>query len=344
MKLAVYCSEAHNIHIFENKNKDNYFEFEFIEEILTEETVDKCKGFDGILINTLCLVDENICKKLKENGVKFVASRAAGINHLNLEALSKHGLLACNVPSYSPNAISELTIMLVLNLLRHMKPVQRGVDNYDFNTDLVCGKELKSLNVGLIGSGNIGLETIRILQGFNCKTRVLDTLLSKEGQNIKEIPSPDIQNVEQFGASHSGLDTLLATSDILICHMPLFDSTHHIIDKNFINRCKDGVILINAARGGIFNAADVLDALENKKVSAFAFDVYEGEERFVCKKSNAEEFNDGVIEKLCARDDVIFTPHIGYYTEEALRAMIEISLDNLQSFNNTGDCKNKVNK
>ncbi len=343
MKVAIYCAEAHNQHIFKEKNKDGTFDFVFIPEVLTMDTISLCEGCDGILINTLCVLTEPICHKLQEQGVLYIASRAAGTNHMNIDFLNKYGLKACNVPSYSPNAISELTILLLLNLLRHMKEVQTGINHLDFTTDNVCGKELRSMTVGLIGCGNIGLETIRILNGFESTVKVLNCRLEKIDNQIQQVLRPAKETIQQY-ASYASLEEIQQTCDVIICHMPLSDATYHLIDSNFINQCKDGVLLINAARGGIFHTSDILTGLENGKIGGFGFDVYEDEERFICQKSNMDTFQDGVIEKLCARNNVVFTPHIGYYTQEALRAMIEISLDNLNEMYLGNNCKNIINQ
>ncbi len=296
MNITVYGFEPVNASIFHNKNKNGQFTLQFVEDILTLDTVDACRGSEGILINSMCILTDAIGARLQQNGVKYLASRAAGTDHLDRAVLKRYGLQAAHVPSYSPNAISELTVLMMLNLLRKMPRVQKGCADLDFRTDTWCGRELRSMHVGVLGTGNIGMETLRILRGFDCDVAVLQGTPTVD-QGV--LPRPQKAAVLEL-ARYASLEEIQANSDILLFHMPLTTANYHIINQAFLEKCKDGVVLINTARGAIFDFADVLTALQSGKVGGLGFDVYENEERFVCSKSNPEAFHDGVIEQLCA--------------------------------------------
>lgn len=327
MKVIVFCSREDEMQYYETYNKKYKFDLAFAIGTLTLENVAMTHGYDAVWILTTCKITEEIAQTLHENGVKYIVSRAAGTDHIDLRAVKKYGLKASNVPFYSPNAISEHTVLLVLMLLRHMKREIKMVENKIFTLDGLKGRELRNMKVGVVGTGRIGMETIKIIKGFGSEIIAYDTYPQ---DRIKEY------------AAYKTLDYILKESDIIIFHCPLTEENYHMIGKETISKLKKGVCLINTARGGLFDYKEVLAGLKSGHISALACDVFENESTFLRKNCSNQVLQDETLKELLSMENVVFTSHMSFYTDAAIESMIAVAFDNLYEYDSTGNCKNEL--
>ncbi len=308
-------------------NRKFGFELEFADFDFNSASAERFMGFDAVWITTNCKVTEEKLQQLKKAGVRYIVSRAAGTDHMNLAAMKESGIKGANVPRYSPNAIAEHTVCLILMCLRKMKRELNMIDRFDFTLNGLKGRELRNMTAGVIGTGRIGAKTIKILNGFGCRIMAYDLF-----------KNPDVTDI----AEYSDLDDVITGSDILILHCPLTKENERLINSRAITRMKKGVVLINTARGGLMDYDAVLEAIENGKVSAAAFDVYDGEAPYIRKKVERDKLESKTLKRLMENENVIYTAHMSFYTDTAIENMIMTTFDNLQEYEETGHCSNEV--
>lgn len=279
-------------------------------ESLTQENADLARGYEGVTTLGFSDLSAPVLKRLSEYGVKYVATRTVGFNHVDLTAAERYGIRVSNA-HYEPYNVADFTVMLMLMLLRKAKiSVCRALVN-DFSLDGMCGKEMRSLTVGIIGAGKIGRAVIGNLSGFGCRILAYDPFLKNGGLN---------------GALACDLDTLYRESDIISLHMPLSEQNRHFIDRTAIAKMKDGVLLINTARGGLINTPDLIDALESGKIGGAGLDTVETEEGIAHIDLRARVVNRRDLFYLKQFPNVIFTSHYAFFTEEATSAMVHCAL------------------
>lgn len=307
---------------------ENYgYEYAIRCDYLSKENINCTKGFDAVNIVVNCIIDQTIVAKLAENGVRYIITRAAGTNHLDLNAIARYGIKTANVPSYSPNAIAEHTVMLALAAIRKFKRQIMQNQIKDFRIKGLMGMEMRNMTVGIVGTGRIGECTAKLLSGFGAKLLFYDQYRKKELQDI---------------GNYVELEKLFNKCDILIFHCPLTKENYHMIDKKSLEKCKNGIILVNCARGGIIDTEAVLEALERGHVGSFAFDVYEKEEAFIRQNKQNQMIEDSVFTKLLSMDNVIYTAHTAFYTDEAVFNMVYTSIEDIYMYENTGNCVNEI--
>lgn len=331
MKVLVFgIREGEDQFFFDDNEKNQYgFTFDFTKDMLNLNNIEMVKGYEAICIVVTCVITKEVAEKLHEYGVKYILTRAAGTDHLDLATIHELGMYAAHVPLYSPNAISEHTVMLILMIMRKMKEQLHRIEANDFTLKGLQTKELRNMTVGVIGTGRIGCTTIKNLSGFGCKIIASDIY-----ENPNALPY----------VTYLSMDEVFAQSDILLFHCPLTAENHHLIRKETIEKLKDGVILINTARGGLFDFKDILDGLKSGKISGLGVDVYDGENLFLRKDLTKTGVDDPVFNELMSMENVIYTTHTAFYTDEAIRNMIGTSLANLHEYLTTGSCKNEVRK
>ena len=327
MKIRVYGVQPDELPAYEKAKSQYGFTFEFADAPLSEATVDQVQGCEGLILLTNCKVTETVAKKLSEQGVKYLATRSAGSDHIDYDAVVKYGMHCANVPFYAPEAIAEHTIMLALMALRHQKKSFRKVESGDFTMQGLKGRQLDQLTAGVLGTGRIGRCTMKLLNGFGTRVLGWDPYPNAEAEKLCTYVEPD---------------QLFQESDIIFLHCPLTDDSYHLIGEETLKKMKPGSVLINSARGGLVDQAAVLKALGSGKLSAFAFDVYETESAFVRKKVPVDQLGDSVLQALLAREDAIYTPHVAFYTDQAIYNMIEVTLENLKEYETTGQCRNEI--
>lgn len=327
MKVLLFNVNKDEVEYINECNMKFEFDIELADFDFNTADIEKFMGFDAVWITTNCKVTKDKTKQLEKAGVKFIVSRAAGTDHLNLVAMNEAGIKGANVPRYSPNAIAEHTVCLLLMSLRKMKRELIMIDQYDFSLAGLKGRELRNMTVGVIGTGRIGAETIKILNGFGCKIIAYDLY---ENPNIKNL------------VVYMDINEVFSESDVLILHCPLTKENEKLIASDSISKMKDRVVLINTARGGLIDYEALLNAIENGKISAAAFDVFEPETSYIRKKVNSNEFESETLKKLMKKENVIYTAHMSFYTDTAIENMIMTTFENLYEYKETGHCSNDI--
>lgn len=327
MRILVTAHRKDETEIFEKVNRRFGFDLVYQEQQLTLENAEMMQGFDAAAINAGCAVDEMLAKKMRESGIRYIATRTAGADHIDRAALEKYGLKAANVPAYSPNAISEHTLLLILSLLRKMKEQYRRIENGNFLLNGLRGRELKSLTVGVIGTGRIGTATIQNLSGFGCRILACGHHANPTAEGLAEFVS---------------LEELFAESDVVVLHCPMSKDNYHMINKDTLRQMKQGALLVNTARGSLVDTEAVLDALKTGKLGGFASDVYEFEDKTARKNYCGRRLDDPLFAELLAMDQVVFTTHTAFYTDQAIENIVETTLANLDEFFRTGGSENEI--
>lgn len=281
---------------------------------LTPETVEQLSGYDAVVIQQTAKLDDQIYPRLQALGLKQISTRTAGYDMVDVARAQAHGLQVTNVPAYSPNAIAEYTIWAALNLVRHMNSIQDKVQHHDFRwSKSICATELRSLTIGIVGTGRIGMTTAQIFHAFGAQILAYDLY-----------PNPDAPEWLRYV---NELDELLAKVDLLSLHLPSTSENHHMIDARRFERMKDGVLIINTARGALLDTQALLNALDSGKVAGAALDVYERESSFVNRDLGTASTGDSVFEQLIERPNVIVTPHIAFFTKTAISNLVDGGLD-----------------
>lgn len=293
------------------------------------ENLDKLKDCEAFLYTPYKPVTEEFWKKLSELGIKYIVSSTAGYDHLNVEYLRKYHIKAANVPFYSPNAISEHTVMLALALLRKFREQIIKVEKNNYLMTGLCGREMRNQTVGIVGAGRIGYTTMKCLSGFSPKR--IYACDPYENDRVKEY------------AEYISQEELYEKCDIIIYHCVYNEENHHMVNKQTIGKMKDGVILINTARGGIFDTEAVLEGVKSGKIGGVGIDVIEGEDKLK-KMGGGEHCPLPLLEELLSYNNVIFTSHTAFFTDEADRNLTQSTMDNLHQYITTGCCDSELVK
>ncbi|OOM14448.1 D-isomer specific 2-hydroxyacid dehydrogenase family protein [Clostridium saccharobutylicum] len=316
MKVLAYEVEKHEIEYFKRYSEELNIDITIVSDLLTLETVSLTKGYEYITINGLSQIDKVLFQKLEENGVKYVASRCVGYNHMDVNAAKELGIRLSH-GTYSPNNVADFAVMLMLMLIRKVK-ISMGRSNVnDFSLNDLQGREMKDLTIGVIGTGKIGSTVVKNLSGFGCRTIVY---ARHPNENLKGI------------VEYVDLETIYRESDIITLHMSLTDGNYHIINKDTISRMKDGVIIINTARGGLVNTQDLIVGLETGKIGAAGIDTYEDEEGICHLNHNVSMVGNREMLYLKQFPNVILTQHYAFFTDHAVSDMVESSLCSLNVF------------
>ena len=310
--------------------KKNNIDLTITDEILNEDTYHLLEGFDGISLQQTMGIPTSMYARLKKDGFKQIAQRSAGVDMYNLEAASENNIFVTNVPAYSPNSVAEFAVSSALNCLRHTQEIQKRVLNHNFSWNKeIISKEVRSLTIGILGTGRIGRVTAEIFKGFGAKIIGFDVFKSPEAENILDY----VDNFDQF----------LTQSDLISIHMPLTKENHHLFNDDTFAKMKPGSILINAARGGILDTEALIKALDSGQLSACALDTYENEMPYVTKDWSDKEIEDKILLELINREDVLYTPHIAFYTETSVENLVFGALDACLSVLTTGTAPTIVN-
>ena len=329
-KVTCYGVRKNEVEFFHKLNKYGY-ELNLVENLMSKENVEEAKGSDAVIVRGVCTVNAENLETLSSYGIKYVFTRAAGINNIDLKTAKKLGLKVARVPGYSPNAIAELSLTLAMMLLRHTAYTVERTAKYDFRvTPTMFSKEIRNCKVGIIGVGKIGLTEAKLFKGLGAEVLGYDVYQSDEAKQT-------IKFVE--------LDELLSQSDIVSLHMPyIAGKNDKFVNTEFISKMKTGAILINTARGELQSNEAVLDALKSNKLGGYGTDVFDNESKLFFKNhENGDQIHDQVVRQIIDfYPKVLVTPHIGSNTDEALSNMIETSFDNLNEILTTGECKNSV--
>ncbi|MCI0130714.1 D-2-hydroxyacid dehydrogenase [Vagococcus sp. CY53-2] len=289
--------------------KENNVEVGLTNEVLNEETYHLLKGFDGLSLQQTMGISNDIYTQLSKDGFRQIAQRSAGIDMYNLDVAKENNILITNVPAYSPNSVAEFVVGSALNCLRHTKLIIKRVTNHNFSWDKsILSKEVRELTIGILGTGRIGQLTAEMLEGFGATLIGYDLYKNK--------------SLEAILTYEDNFNTFLASCDVISIHMPLTEENYHLFNEETFAKMKPGSILINASRSAIVNTNDLIKALDSNQLASCALDTYENEMPFVTKDFNNKSINDPVLEELIQRDDIIYTPHIAFYTETAVTNLV----------------------
>lgn len=327
MKVLAYSVRPDEIDGFNKFSKQYGHDVKIISTNFNPSIANLAEGYEGISIlgNDLC--NREALEKLASLGVKFIAQRVAGTDNIDIEAANELGIKAANVPAYSPNSVSEFTVGLILSLTRNIPYALKRVELQHFGLGGLLGTEVRNLTIGVIGTGRIGFNVIKALFGFGCNIIAYDIYQNDE--------------VKKY-ATYVSLEELYEKSDIITLHTPLFAENTHMINDESILKMKDGVYIINAARGGLVDSEALLRGLKSGKVGKAALDTYEKEYGVVHNIHMGEILQDDIYTRLLQLPNVLVTPHMAFYTDEAVTNMVEISLSNLKDFELNGLCKNEI--
>ena len=328
MRVAVFSSKPHDRDSLSSANAAHGHELEFFEAALTPQTCGLAEGFEVVCVFVHDQLDARLLRCLAGQGVRVVALRCAGFNNVDLGAARELGIQVVRVPAYSPNAVAEHTVALMLSLNRHIHRAYNRVREGNFALNGLLGFDMKGKTVGIVGTGRIGTVLARILHGFGCE------LL---GTDVRENPE-----CLELGMRYVPRDTLLAESDIVSLHCPLTQETRHLIDLHSIPRMKRGVMLINTGRGALVDTAAVIAGLKGGHIGALGLDVYEQEDDLFFEDHSGEIIQDDLLMRLMTFPNVLITSHQGFFTREAITAIAETTLENLSQIGRGEVCPNAL--
>ncbi|WMN60253.1 2-hydroxyacid dehydrogenase [Pseudoalteromonas xiamenensis] len=325
MKIALFSSQNYEKPFF-NQFALQYPELEitYFEEKLNHQTVAMASGFDAICAFVNDCLDADVITTLAKMNIRCIALRCAGFNNVDLPAAKKNGISVVRVPAYSPEAVAEHCVALMLTLSRKTHKAYNRVreDNFDLNG--LLGFNLFKKTIGVIGCGKIGQSLVNILNGFGANVLVCDP------------------NIGEGNYTQVNLDMLLSQSDVISLHCPLTEQTHHLIDEAAFAKMKDGVMLINTSRGALVDSKACIGALKSRKLGYLGLDVYEQESELFFQNHSGEILQDDVFSRLVSFPNVLVTGHQGFFTQEALSEIARVTVDNLLAWKNKQAIKNQV--
>lgn len=328
MKIAFFDAKPYDKPSFEKYGKAYDVNFKYFETKLNEDTVELAQGYDGVCTFVNDTVNSAVIERLNQMGVKVLALRCAGFNNVDMKyAFGRLHVL--RVPAYSPYAVAEHTIALLLTSIRRIHKAYIRSKDFNFSLAGLTGFDLHGKTVGVIGTGKIGKVFIDICRGFGMKVLAYDKYPDKKIDNGKTI-------------KYVSLDELFEKSDIISLHCPLTDDTYHIINDKVLEKCKTGVIILNTSRGALVDAEALLEGIKSRKVGAACLDVYEEESDLFFEDNSGHIMEDDVLARLISMPNVIVTSHQAFLTEEALENIAETTVKNIVGFFETNQCPNEL--
>ena len=328
MKVLIYSAKKFETPYLESANNRKH-KLIFIEDALTSETAIKAVGYNAVSIFSGDNASTTVLEKLKDFGVKYITLRSVGHDNINLFTAKQLGIKVVNVPTYSPHAIAEHAVALLLTLNRKLVKSSQRVKQFNFDINNLIGFDLKNKTVGILGIGKIGSVMVKIMHGFGCELLGFDI---KENKGL----------TNDYQLKYVSLEEICEQSDIISIHLPLNTDTHHLIEKELITLMKPSVIIVNTARGAIINTKDLIEALENKQISGLVMDVYENERKIFFKDNSLDIPKDDMLIKLNAFPNVLITGHHAFLTHEALTNIAETTIHNLDCWDNNMKTKNDL--
>lgn len=328
MKVAVFSTKRYDREALERFNAQHKHELEFFEAPLRPRTAQLAQGYEGVIVFVNDIANSGVIEQLARGGTRIITSRSAGINHVDLHAAADHGISVARVPMYSPSAISEFTVGLILTLGRQIHRAYIRVRENNFELQGLQGFEIRDQTIGVFGTGRIGAATIKNLSGFGPRILAYDVHRN-----------PDVEDLVTY--VDDPLD-VFRRSTVLTFHMPLTPSTHHIVNADSIRLMQDGVFIVNTSRGALMDTAAVVQGLKSRKIGYLAIDVYEEEGDLFFQDLSDQVVQDDVFARLLTFPNVLVTGHQAFLTDRALGNIAETTLANLSQFERTGTCDNVV--
>ncbi len=319
-RVAVFSTKPYDEEFLSVTRESGGFDVElvFFEPRLTRGTAALARGFPVVCAFVNDELTRPVLEQLAGAGTRLIALRSAGFNNVDLAAAAELGLTVTRVPDYSPHAVAEFTLALILALDRKLQRAYTRVREGNFSLDGLLGFDLHDRTAGVVGTGKIGAVVARVLAGFGVKVLAND-------------PLPN-ESVAALGAVYTSLDDLLTRADIVTLHCPLLPETHHLIDRRAVLAMKPGVMLINTSRGALIDTAAVIRGLKSGRIGYLGLDVYEEEAEYFFEDFSTRVIADDTLSRLLTFPNVIVTGHQGYFTAEALRVIARSTLDDIAAF------------
>ena len=325
IKVAFFDAKAYDKPSFDRYGSLQDVRFKYLETKLNEDTVDLARGCDAVCVFVNDTVNAAVIDRLYEYGVRLIALRSAGYNNVDLQAAFGK-IHVVHVPAYSPYAVAEHAIALLLTSVRRIHKAYNRTREFNFSLNGLTGFDFHGKTVGVVGTGKIGRIFIDICRGFGMNVIAYDRFPAKDS-----------------GITYVSLEELLEQSDIISLHYPLTDETRHMINAEAIGKMKKGVVIVNTSRGALIDAEALLEGIKARKIGAACLDVYEEEADVFFEDRSGHILNDDLLSRLISMPNVIVTSHQAFLTEEALNNIAETTVSNILScFEKDGMCDNEL--
>jgi D-lactate dehydrogenase len=330
MKVAVFGTQSFDKQYLKEANEQagGAHELKFYKPNLTRDTLPLADGYDAVCIFVNDVADREVVEGLAERGVRLIALRAAGFNNVDLEAARERGIGVVRVPAYSPYAVAEHTVALLLALNRKIYRAFNRVRDGNFLLDGLTGFDVRGKTVGIVGTGKIGLAVASIFKGFGTRILAHDKYPSEEAKAL--------------GVEYVELERLFEESNVVTLHCPLTPETYHLADADAFERMKEGAIFLNTSRGALVESSAMVDALKSGKLGGVGLDVYEEEADLFFKDLSDRVIQDDLFARLLTFPNVVVTGHQGFLTVEALRNIAETTIGNVTDYERKGKSENEV--
>lgn len=320
MKIAVFDTHQFEKETLTKANTSYQFELTFIDVRLTKETATLAHSHECVCAFANDELDKEVLEILNNQGVKLIALRSAGYNHIDLVGAQEYGIKVVRVPEYSPFSVAEYAVGLILCLNRKIHKSYSRVREGNFSLDGLVGFDLHGKTVGVIGTGRIGQSFIRIMRGFGCHVLAYDI-------------SPNLKFSEEAGISYVSFKKVIETSDVISLHLPLSKESFHLFNEEIFKSLKKGCILINTGRGGLIDTKSLIRSLKSGNLGGAGLDVYEEEEKIFFQDHSDEILQDDMLVRLMSFPNVLLTSHQGFLTHEALTNIADTTFKNIHEFN-----------
>ncbi|AXY26611.1 lactate dehydrogenase [Suicoccus acidiformans] len=329
-KILAYRTTEEEREFIEAWSKEHGVKVDMIPEPLLPETVHLAEGYDGVTTMQMDPIVDPVYERLESYGIHNIAQRSAGFDMYDLPSATNHGIVISNVPSYSPESIAEFAVFSALNLVRNRSLIQARVDEQNFLWETeIRARPINAMTVAVIGVGRIGSRVARIYrQGLGAKVI---------GYDIE--PKAEYDDLLTYVDS---LEEAIQDADIITLHTPLDASSHHMFDRETLAKVKPGVILVNTARGGLVDAEALIEAIDQGYIAQAAIDVYEHEAPYMPKDWRGRTIEDATFQAILDHPKIVYTPHIAYYTDVAVKNLVQGGLDATLEVIRTGDCQTRV--
>lgn len=327
MKVTFFSTKPYDKEIFNEVNKKFKFNLDYFETHLGPHILNVIEDSDAICAFVNDKLNADVLKVLAEKKVKYLAMRCAGFNNVDLEAAKKYNIRVCRVPAYSPEAVAEHAMAMILTLNRKTNKAYNRVREQNFSLNGLMGFNLFQKTIGVIGTGNIGKAFAKIAAGFGAKVLAYDIYQNQE--------------LIDLGVQYMSQKEVLANSDIVSLHCPLMDSTYHMINKDSIKQMKKGVMIVNTSRGALIDTKAAINGLKSKHIGYLGIDVYEQEEKLFFRDLSHTIIEDDTIQLLMSYPNVLVTAHQAFFTKEALLQIATTTLTSLKHFSKNEEFINK---
>ncbi|TAH12216.1 MAG: 2-hydroxyacid dehydrogenase [Sphingobacteriia bacterium] len=321
MKIVFFSTQPYDKTFFTQFNTENY-DLVFLETSLDDQTVELAAGAVAVCAFVNDKISAPVFEKLAGLNIKIVALRCAGFNNVDLEAAKSNGIRVCRVPAYSPEAVAEHAVAMLLTLNRKTHKAYNRVREQNFSLHGLLGYNIHGKTIGVIGTGNIGKAFAKIMLGFGCRVLAFDVIANKD--------------LEAIGVEYHPLMEVLK-ADIVSLHCPLNEQTKHLMNETTFAMMKKGAVLINTSRGGLIDTKTVIKALKTGQIGALGIDVYEQEEKLFFRDLSEDIIQDDTIQRLMSFPNVLITAHQAFFTDEALTQIANITFTNISQLIKTNN-------